>query len=420
MPKYNWTRVQFPNGKYGYVKTDNNDKATEYKSDGTFKVYSQPNEKSHSFYTSFETRPRTIQRVPDDHEAHLAQQKQVDEKVRQTTPSTGQMFDIATVGGLNNLSPTQWMRRVYDTGQLIQGYMPLNEYMNKLYFGNNGIVSDEYARKHPYRAMATNLVGDIATFGTASTLRPVKVVSPQQTIQVKQFIHPAEVVRTGRQYVRPSVQKGMVSEPLMNSKSDLRAAITPEDLTNRKFFSVEEYGPEPIYTRETVPQKIKVKKGDITESHMNDGTPGSEVTDANKVANEWFNKADHGQSVSYETDHSLSTDSYPIALLKMNRWQQQGLGQFIQSESAPKWMRLNRLGNKSFKELQEAIARVNKLTGQNYKIEQRLSPIIGSNGQPTLHPITGQPLMAKGIYVQPIGFFKYKNGNKIRTKLIKH
>ena len=89
MPKYNWTRVQFPNGKYGYVKTDNNDKATEYKSDGTFKVYSQPNEKSHSFYTSFETRPRTIQRVPDDHEAHLAQQKQVDEKVRQTTPSTG-------------------------------------------------------------------------------------------------------------------------------------------------------------------------------------------------------------------------------------------------------------------------------------------------------------------------------------------
>ena len=118
----------------------------------------------------------------------------------------------------------------------------------------------------------------------------------------------------------------MVSEPLMDSKSDLRAAITPEDLTNRKFFSVEEYGPEPIYTRETVPDKIRIREGDITESHMNDGTPGSEVNDANKVANEWFNKADHGQGVSYETDYSLSTDSYPIALLKMNRWQQQGLG----------------------------------------------------------------------------------------------
>jgi hypothetical protein len=45
----------------------------------------------------------------------------------------------------------------------------------------------------------------------------------------------------------------MISEPLMDSKSDLRAAITPEDLANRKFFSVEEYGPEPVYTRETVP-----------------------------------------------------------------------------------------------------------------------------------------------------------------------
>lgn len=226
MPKYNWTRVQFPNGKYGYVKTDNNDKATEYKSDGTFKVYSQPNEKSHSFYTSFETRPRTIQRVPDDHEAHLAQQKQVDEKVRQTTPSTGQLFNIATVGGLNNLSPTQWMRRVYDTGQLIQGYMPLNEYMNKLYFGNNGIVSDEYARKHPYRAMATNLVGDIATFGTASTLRPVKVVSPQQTIQVKQFIHPAEAVKSGRQYIRPTTERVSITtnEPLMASDESLMSS----------------------------------------------------------------------------------------------------------------------------------------------------------------------------------------------------
>lgn len=663
MPKYNWTRVQYPNGGYGYVKTDNNDQAIEYKRDGTFKVYSQPNEKSHSFYTSFETKPRTIQRVPDDHEAHLAQQRQVDEKVRQVTPSAGQLFNVATVGGLNNLSPTQWMRRAYDTGQLIQGHMPLNEYMNKLYYGNNGIVSDEYARKHPYRTMAANLAGDIATFGAASTLRrmpnwyrtmqaenqavqntvannwrnvgrgaqtinhewPNKLIkrkkynfnfdtakpdlydiypkintpfaydefgefipnknyyyrtgwgiiddavetgkirvpkgdyktealkkypwldngnpfsttllnhkfpyfsegnlwnnqaaklgkTPQDLIAIpndvpgvkwvagskygsllknkkpsevggratplingetnsfptskaslfkyndateryepiypnikdtpiyterpsslteaerlgipksernnihisEQFIHPAEAVRTGRQYVRPSVQKGMVSEPLMDSKSDLRAAITPEDLTNRKFFSVEEYGPEPIYTRETVPDKIRIREGDITESHMNDGTPGSEVNDANKVANEWFNKADHGQGVSYETDYSLSTDSYPIALLKMNRWQQQGLGQFIKSESAPQWMRLNKLGNKSFEELQEAISRVNKLTGQNYKIEQRLSPIIGTNNRPILHPITKQPLMANGIYVQPVGFFKYKKATKFVPNL---
>jgi predicted RNA-binding protein len=72
----------------------------------------------------------------------------------------------------------------------------------------------------------------------------------------------------------------------MANKSDLRATIRPEELANRKFFSIEEYGPEPIYTRETVPTRIKVKEGDITESHMNDGIPGSEVSDANKVTNE--------------------------------------------------------------------------------------------------------------------------------------
>ena len=210
MPKYNWTRVQFPNGEYGYVKTDNNDKAIEYKSDGTFKVYSQPNEKSHSFYTSFETRPRTIQRVPDDHEAHLAQQKQVDEKVRQTTPSTGQMFDIATVGGLNNLSPTQWMRRVYDTKQLIQGYMPLNEYMDKLYFGNNGIASDEYARKHPYRAMAANLIGDIATFGTASALR--KMPTWYRTMQAENQAVQDMVADNWRNIANNSVKRTRIGD----------------------------------------------------------------------------------------------------------------------------------------------------------------------------------------------------------------
>ena len=104
MPKYNWTRVQFPNGEYGYVKTDNNDKATEYKSDGTFKVYSQPDEKSRSFYTSFETRPHTIQRVPDDHEAHLAQQKQVDEIARNRTDGLSEGFaNLITLGAASTL-----------------------------------------------------------------------------------------------------------------------------------------------------------------------------------------------------------------------------------------------------------------------------------------------------------------------------
>ena len=415
MPNYNWTRVQYPNGGYGYVKTDNNDQAIEYKRDGTFKVYSQPDEKSHSFYTSFETRPRTIQRAPDDHEAHLAQQRQVDEKVRQVTPSAGQLFNVATVGGLNNLSPTQWMRRAYDTGQLIQGYMPLNEYMNKLYYGNNGIVSDEYARKHPYRAMAANLAGDIATFGAASTLRPVKVVSPQQTVQVKQFIHPAEVVRTGRQYVRPSVQKGMVSEPLMDSKSDLRAAITPEDLTNRKFFSVEEYGPEPVYTRETVPKKIELRRDweadplddnanlDITYMDYNfDHSKPMSPMNVLKNMSERFNKSAHGRGVGFDEHEALSTDSYPLALAQFQRLHNKGLGTFFipqQLERTPKIL-LNKAGNRPIS--QETVDWLNaKINSSGFTIPK--AELVTVNGK-------------QRIAVSPIGLFKHKNGAKITPK----
>lgn len=303
-------------------------------------------------------------------------------------------------------SPSQYVGAFRDTDNA-------SDWFRSMMRGNSGFVTKEFEEKHPWISLATNMAGDVTTLGgTAKGFKYASDIIPR----VAQFgvsNHTGNWTRFGNNMYR--LKPGYAG---MNSfQVERRTTVTPEDLANRKFFPVEEYGSEPIYTRETAPTRIKVKEGDITESHMNDGTPGSEVTDANKVANEWFNNANHGQSVSYETDYSLSTDSYPIALLKMNRWQQQGLGQFVESESAPQWMRLNRLGNKSFEELQKAINRVNKLTGQNYKIKQMLSPMIGANGQPTLHPITKQPLMAKGIYVQPVGFFKYKKGSKIHANI---
>ena len=60
---------------------------------------------------------------------------------------------------------------MYDLGEVAQGKMSGSDYMNHWFYGNNGIASDEYARKHPYRAIAANLAGDVATFGAASTLR---------------------------------------------------------------------------------------------------------------------------------------------------------------------------------------------------------------------------------------------------------
>ena len=100
-----------------------------------------------------------------------------------------------------------------------------------------------------------------------------------------------------------------------------RKSVSAKDLAARKLFSTKKYSSEHIYSKETAPTRVKVNKKDVTESHMNDGTPGSDVTDANKVADKWFNDAHHGQVASYETDYALSSDSYPLSLLKMHRWQ---------------------------------------------------------------------------------------------------
>lgn len=55
----------------------------------------------------------SIQRTPDDHAAAVAQQKEIDKKVDATTPGAEDLFTAGTLGGMNNLSPTQWARRAY-------------------------------------------------------------------------------------------------------------------------------------------------------------------------------------------------------------------------------------------------------------------------------------------------------------------
>lgn len=71
-------------------------------------------------------------------------------------------INTATLGGLNSLSPTQWIRRVYDTGKLIKGDKTLSNYTNSWINGNTGLVSEEFEKEHPYWSMTINGVGDLA------------------------------------------------------------------------------------------------------------------------------------------------------------------------------------------------------------------------------------------------------------------
>ena len=97
--------------------------------------------------------------------------EKADEHVNRVTPTAEDLLNIGTLGGLNNLSPTQWARRAYDLREAIKGNMSWDKFGNNWFYGNNGLVSDKYAQEHPYASAAINLAGDIGAFGTFSALR---------------------------------------------------------------------------------------------------------------------------------------------------------------------------------------------------------------------------------------------------------
>lgn len=92
-------------------------------------------------------------------------------------------FNALTLGGLNNLSPTQWARRYYDLNQLLVSQIPGSKrtmtwsgFVNNWINGNNGLVSEKFAQEHPYWSMGINAVGDAAALGGISNAEKVKDV----------------------------------------------------------------------------------------------------------------------------------------------------------------------------------------------------------------------------------------------------
>lgn len=69
-------------------------------------------------------------------------------------------FNAFTLGGFNNVDPTQWARRVYDLPKTMFGPMRFSTYMDRWINGNEGIVSRQFAQEHPYYSMLFNAVGD--------------------------------------------------------------------------------------------------------------------------------------------------------------------------------------------------------------------------------------------------------------------
>lgn len=91
--------------------------------------------------------------------------------------STMETANAVTGGMFNQLQPTQFVRNVYN----IVTQKP--SWAQEFVFGNNGIISDEYVKNHPYITTATNLIGDILICNAG--------VRPNTSIKIKKSITPA-------------------------------------------------------------------------------------------------------------------------------------------------------------------------------------------------------------------------------------
>lgn len=67
-------------------------------------------------------------------------------------------FNALTLGGLNNLDPTQWARRAYDLPKTLFGPMKFSTYMNRWINGNEGVVSNQFSSQHPYYSAIINML----------------------------------------------------------------------------------------------------------------------------------------------------------------------------------------------------------------------------------------------------------------------
>lgn len=100
-----------------------------------------------------------------------------------------------TGGVMNRLSPTQNARLAYDTYQWAKGNKSWGDVANNMVFGNNGIVSNQFAKEHPYWSMAINGAGDILSFGGYKGFKTFKNSNLRYELdpRYQRFYHSSEV-----------------------------------------------------------------------------------------------------------------------------------------------------------------------------------------------------------------------------------
>ena len=244
---------------------------------------------------------------------------------------------------------------------------------------------------------------------------------------------------TYKYYIAPEIttQGGVAPSPgLIRNPSQIvkrgRLAIKASDLAKRKFFPIEEYGEQPIYSRNTLPKSIRLRDAeDITNptlsddiTYMNENFGGqnfSTMEIARKRIKSW-KESPHGRAIGFASDNDLSTDSWPQMLKFAQNRHLDGTGTaFVPNDSGQTESFLNTAGHtpiteETVRKFNEMIADFNKATGLNLSKARFVpeQPLFYPDGSPIITKITGKQASTPArIYVPNIGLVKHKHGAKI-------
>ena len=169
------------------------------------------------------------------------------------------MFNATTGGIFNQLSPTQFGRNLYNiaTGN--------PNYAQEWVYGNNGLVSDEFAANNPTASTFLNLLGDVAVFSAPNIARNVgnmgRIVSrwPRQLKKAYQrgdliFDRTSDIFRNVYQQ-RMQKYANMYQDALRNQqalnteRTALEGELKSQFSTSPRFRSVVGQNPESYWTR---------------------------------------------------------------------------------------------------------------------------------------------------------------------------
>ena len=215
-------------------------------------------------------------------------------------------------------------------------------------------------------------------------------------------------------YIKPQVK--------IATQAQKRAAITAEQLNNRKYFPVEIYGKEPIYTRKTFPKIIVREAEDIENptitddiTYMNENF-GEHTMDTRQVAAnrlKLWRESPHGRAINFGSDLDLSTDSWwDTFRFNMNRHLDGTGTAYIPDNFGQTEMFLNKAGHRPISQetvdfFNAGIDKYNARTGLNIP-HARFVP------ETTKHLPAGRTLnIPARIYTPNLGLMKHKNGGII-------